>query len=364
MRVVVIGAGIIGLSIAYNLAKQGAEVTVIENQYPGSGLSGRAIGGVHSQWNNKHDIELAKQSRRILSRLSTELHFFIPFRRDGYMMLAANPEEMTELEKNAQLQRSLRIDVQNLSAEQIGKRYPFLETSGFVGGTFSKGDGAVHPFSVVFGYWYGFEQHQGKMMKATAATGLTAKEKRIECVETNQGKIKADAFVVAAGSGTRSLLKSVDLDVPTTFVRHEMLATEPLKFFLKPMIQLNPKGVLINQSLRGEIICDMSRKDDGETRGPVSTLEFLEDAATELTSLIPATRKVKVLREWAGVLETTVDSKPIVGSLGLENLWVAFADSGKGIMFAPALGEILSKAILTGQVEQGSERLLATPPLS
>jgi glycine/D-amino acid oxidase-like deaminating enzyme len=71
-----------------------------------------------------------------------------------------------------------------------------------------------------------------------------------------------------------------------------------------------------------------------------------------------------VLREWAGVLETTVDSKPIVGSLGLENLWVAFADSGKGIMFAPALGEILSKAILTGQVEQGSERLLATPPLS
>ena len=338
MRVVVIGAGIVGLSLAYNLAKQGAEVTVIESRYPGSGLSGRAIGGVHSQWNNEHDIELAKRSRQILSRLSTELHFFIPFRRDGYMMLAANHEEMRELEKNAKLQRSLGINVQDLSAEEVGKRYPFLETSGFVGGTLSKGDGVVHPFSVVFGYWYGFEQHRGKVLKSATAIGLTAKEKRIECVETDQGKIKADAFVVVAGSGTRQLLKTVDLDVPTEFVRHEMLATEPLKFFLKPMIQLRPKGVLINQSLRGEIICDIPRKDDRVTGEPVSTLEFLEDAATELTGLIPATRKVKVLREWAGTIETTVDSKPIVGSLGLDNLWVVFCRLWKRHNVRPRVG--------------------------
>jgi sarcosine oxidase subunit beta len=364
VRVVVIGAGMVGLSLAYNLAKQGAEVIVIESRYPGSGLSGRAIGGVHSQWNNEHDIELAKRTRQILSRLSTELHFFIPFRRDGYMMLAANHEEMMELEKNAKLERSLGINVQNLSAEDIGKRYPFLDTSEFVGGTFSKGDGVVHPFSVVFGYWYGFEQHRGQVLKSATAIGLTAKEKRIEYVETDQGKIKADAFVIVAGSGTRQLLKTVDLDVPTKIIRHEMLATEPLKFFLKPMIQIRPKDVLINQSLRGEIICDIPRKDDRVTGAPVPTLEFLEDAATELTGLIPATAKVKVLRQWTGTIETMADAKPIVGSLGLDNLWVALADSGKSTMFAPALGEMLAENILTGHIEHGIEGLLTIPQAS
>lgn len=351
MRVVVIGAGIMGLSIAYNLAKNGAEVIVLEARYPGSGLSTRAIGGVHSQWDNEQDVRLAMRSRESLAKLSTELDFNVPFRRDGLLTIASREEEFNEIKKNVALQRSFGLDSMVLSQEEVGSRYPILDTSSVVGGAFSKGDGVVHPFSVVFGYWYGFEQLRGRLLKNTQAKSLLCKGNLVQCAESTAGAFEADAFVVAAGVGSNKLLRTVGLSVPTEYVRHEMLATESLKFFLKPMVNLHSKNAYINQSLRGEIICDIARSDNPSLPENRSSLAFLEDAATMLTQLIPATSEVKVLREWAGVVETTTRSSPVCGKIGFDNLWIAFADSGKGVMFAHSLGEIIAKSVVTGQEE-------------
>jgi sarcosine oxidase subunit beta len=346
-RAIVIGAGIMGLSIAYNLAARGVNVVVLEKKYPGSGLSGRAIGGIHSQWDNEDDIRFAMRSRDILSRLSGELNFNIPFRRNGYLMLATQEDELTRLTKIAELHNSLGGDTTILSSEEIVARYPMLEPSSILGGTLSMGDGVVHPFSLVFGYWTALEEHGGKLLRSTAAKGLQAEEGHVYAVETDVGMQQGDIFVVSAGAGTREILRSVDHDVPTKLVKHEMFATEPLKFFLKPMIQVNPKGMCLNQSLRGEVICDIPRTGEMVHEDTKSTLKFLEEAASELTRLLPQLGEVKVLRPWAGLIETTGDSRPICGRLGYDNLWVAFADSGKGIMFSPAIGEIMSEAILT-----------------
>jgi sarcosine oxidase subunit beta len=348
VRVIVVGAGILGLSVAYNLAARGTEVLVLEQQYPGSGLSERAIGAVHSQWDNKHDIKLAMKSRDLLSQLSGELNFNIGFRRGGYLMVATDEEQLKQLEKNTSLQHSLGVETIFLSSDEIGARYPFLDVSSIVGGTFSRGDGVVHPFSLEFGYWTGLDEQGGKMQKSTTVKSLQVEGRRVLAAETDRGVYKADAFVVAAGAGTGEILQSVGLQLPTQLVRHEMLATEPLRFFLKPMIQVNPKGMYIAQSLRGEILCQIPRTDGQVRKGTNSTLEFLEDAASELTHFLPSLRQAKVLRPWAGLLQTTRDSEPISGRLGNDNLWLAFADSGKGIMFAPAIGELMAESVISG----------------
>lgn len=347
MRAIVVGAGIMGLSIAYNLAARGVQVVVLERKYPGSGLSGRAIGGIHSQWDNEHDIRLAKRSRDILGRLSGELNFNIPFRRDGYLIVATQKEEFARLKKNASLQTSMGADTIILSAKEIAARYPFVDTSSILGGTFSKGDGVMFPFSLLFGYWSALEEHGGKLLKSTTAKGLQAKENHVYGVESDRGMQEADIYVIAAGAGTREILRSVGYEIPTKLVKHEMVATEPLKFFLKPMIQVDPKGICLNQSLRGEVICDIPRKGEEVHEDTKTTLEFLQEAAGELTNLLPQMGKAKVLRPWAGLMETTADLRPVCGRLGYDNLWVAFADSGKGIMFSPAIGEIMSEAIVT-----------------
>jgi len=349
MRVVVFGAGILGLSIAYNLAKRGADVNVIERQYPGSGLSVRAIGAVHSQWKNEYDIKLAKKNRDLMNRLSSDLNFNIPFRRDGHLMVATGKEELVELESNAKLQRSLGVDTNVLTPEEIKDRYPFLNASSIVGGTFSKGDGSVHPFSVVYGFWSGLEEHGGHVTRPTTVTGLHAKEHRICSAETNNGGFEADTFVVAAGTGSREILRSVGLDVPTELVKREMLATEPLRFFLRPMIQVYPEGISFTQTLRGEIVCELPTTGEEIRKDTSSTLDFLEKAASELIRFMPALYNVKILRPWAGIVESTRDSEPVVGRCGYDNLWVAFADSSKSVMFAPVLGDLMAEEIMSGQ---------------
>jgi sarcosine oxidase subunit beta len=127
-----------------------------------------------------------------------------------------------------------------------------------------------------------------------------------------------------------------------------MLATEPLKFFLKPMIELCPNRLFLNQSLRGEIICHIPRTEP-HAQDTKSTLEFLEDAATEITALVPPLRCAKVLRSWAGLVETTPDSEPICCRMTYDNMWVALGDSGKGIMFAPVLGKLTAEEVITGE---------------
>ena len=347
MRAIVVGAGIMGLSVAYNLAARGVQVVVLERKYPGSGLSGRAIGGVHSQWDSEHDIRLAKRSRGLLSRLSGELNFNIPFRRDGYLIVATQEEEFARLKKNASLQTSLGADTIILSSEEIAARYPFVDTSSILGGTLSKDDGVIFPFSLMFGYWSALEEHGGKLLKSTTVKALQAKDDHVYGVESDRGMQEADIYVIAAGAGTREILRSVRYDMSTKLMKHEMVATEPLKFFLKPMIQVNPKGICLNQSLRGEVICDIPRTGEQVHEDTKSTLEFLQEAAAELTNLLPQMGKVKMLRPWAGLVETTSDLRPVCGRLGYDNLWVAFADSGKGIMLSPAIGKIISEAILT-----------------
>ncbi|HYB67824.1 MAG TPA: FAD-binding oxidoreductase [Candidatus Acidoferrales bacterium] len=349
MKVVVIGAGILGLSIAYNLAKRGASVSVLESQYPGSGLSVRAIGAVHSQWGNECDIKLAKKNRELMNRLSSELNFNIPFRRDGHLMVATSKEHLADLDGNAKLQRSLGIDTSVLTPEEIESRYPFLDACSIVGGTFSKGDGSVHPFSVVYGFWKGIEEHGGQVVRSTTVTALHAKENRICSAETSNGAFEADTYVVAAGTGSREILRSVGLDIPTELVKQEMLATEPLRFFLKPMIQVYPEGISFTQSLRGEIVCQLPTTGEEIHKDNSTTLEFLEKVATELIRFMPALWNVKILRPWAGLVETTRDSEPVVGRYAYDNLWVAFADSGKGVMFAPVMGDLMAEQIMSGQ---------------
>jgi sarcosine oxidase subunit beta len=349
VNVIVVGAGILGLSIAYNLAKRGAEVTVLEERYPGSGISVRALGAVHSQWDNEHDIRLAKKNRELMGRLSTDLNFNILFRRDGYLMVARDKEALAELDRNASLQRSLGVDTTPLSSEEIRDRYPFLDASSIVGGTLSKGDGSMHPFSVVNGLWSSFEQQQGKVVRPTTVKTLHIEGNGVSSAETDRATYKADVYVVAAGVGSREILRTIGLDVPTQLVKHEMLATEPLRFFLKPMIQSYRDGISITQSIRGEILCQLPTRGEKIRNDNSSTLDFLEEAATELIRFIPTLREVKVLRPWAGLVETTRDFEPVTGKFVFDNLWVAFADSGKGVMFAPSIGEMMAEEILSGE---------------
>ena len=158
-----------------------------------------------------------------------------------------------------------------------------------------------------------------------------------------------DQVVLAAGAWSREVAQRAGVEIPTHPERHEILVTESLKPFLKPMLVDVSNGLYASQAMRGELVGGLGYP---HHEGPSwdSTPEFLHSFAAALTRLLPSLSGVNVLRQWAGSYDMSPDHKPILGRTpGLENLYVACGLAGHGFMIAPMAGQTIAELILTGR---------------
>ena len=345
---VVIGGGITGFSIAYNLAKRGIKTTLLEKKYPSSGSTGRCSGGIRNQWSREHEIKLARESIKILEKLSAELNFNMLFRQGGHIILAEDEKSMKNLVKDTETQRDVNVKTKILNQDQIKRILPFIDITKIVGGTLNRKEGVCHPFSLLYGYQHGFKKLGGKVLKFTKAEKLDIRNSEVKGVKTHKNTFEADFVVVAAGAYSKELLKTIGINIQSKVLKTEILATEPLKFFIKPMVFCKPSMLFFNQTIRGEVIGGASEPSN-EGYNLDSSLEFLRTFSKKLRMIAPPLRRVKVLRSWAGLQEFSPDESPIYGKTEIQNLYVACADSGKAFTFAPKIGEYFAELITEGQ---------------
>ncbi len=144
----------------------------------------------------------------------------------------------------------------------------------------------------------------------------------------------------AAGAWSPEIARLAGGALPTRPSRHEILSTEPLKPFLRPMVSLLETGLYVSQSLRGELVGGISMPDDGEHDVRLgSRLAFTTAMARGLTALMPILGHVKVVRQWAGPYDLSPDADPLVGELpGVPGFYVACGFRGHGFMMAPVVG--------------------------
>ena len=148
---VIIGAGISGCSIAYNLAKKGVkDIIVIEKHYLTSGSTGRCGAGVRQQWGTKMNCMLAKASIEFFEKAQETLQYDrdIEFKQEGYLIVAANEEEDKQFAENVKLQQSLGIPAQKITKEEAKKIVPHLNIDVIVSATFCPTDGHLNPFTM------------------------------------------------------------------------------------------------------------------------------------------------------------------------------------------------------------------------
>jgi sarcosine oxidase subunit beta len=148
--------------------------------------------------------------------------------------------------------------------------------------------------------------------------------------------------VNAAGAWSASVARLAGVELPNRPTRHEILVTDPLKPWLGPLVSLLGTGLYFSQSQRGEIVGGMG--DPAEPAGieSGSTLRFLARFARTLTGLVPATRPLRVMRQWAGCYDVTPDNNPILGAAGPENFLQLSGFVGHGFMMAPAVAEAMA----------------------
>lgn len=338
-EVVVIGAGVMGLSIAYNLAARGlTDIVVFERGYLAEGASGRNGGGVRQQWSTELNVRLMQQSVELCRGFAVELGVNVWFRQGGYLFLARSPAEVARLERNAALQKRLGLPTRMLDPGAAQEIVPELDVTGVLAASFNPSDGILFPWPFLWGY----AQRAAAMgVRIYTFTGVRSIEREAGggyAVVSTAGTVRARRVIAAAGSWSPDVARMVGVELPTYPIRHEICSSEPLKPFLGPMVSELASGLYFSQSMRGEIVGGVSLPPQ-VTHSTGSTLQFLTTYARRLVGLVPRLGDVKVLRQWAGAYDMSPDGNPILGCPPeAPEFYLCCGFVGHGFMMAPAVG--------------------------
>jgi len=338
--VVIIGGGVMGLALAWNLAGQGAgKVLVLERGYLCEGASGRNGGGVRAQWTSPTLIELAKESIDFMGRFAQELGINIWLRKGGYLFLAHDDATVKRIESSAALQRKHGLKTRIITPDEAGEIVPELDTRRFVAASWNPDDGVVFPWPFLWGYADGAVKRGAQVETFTQVTGLEVVSGAVRAVQTDRGRVAADRVVIASGAWSPEVARLAGVSLPNTPHRHEIVSSEPLKPFLGPLVSMLGTGLYFSQSMRGEIVGGLGDPHEPAGLSQASSLRFLARYARAVTELLPRTGEVKLLRQWAGCYDMTPDSSPILGHTpGVSGLLQMSGFVGHGFMMAPAMG--------------------------
>jgi len=349
--VVVIGAGIVGCSIAYHLALQGAgTVVVVEKDLICSGSTGKSAGGIRQQFATELNIQLSLESLRMFHRMREELGADPEFREVGYLFMATTPAEMDLFQRQAEFQQRHRIPVQIVSTDDIRRLVPSVRLDDIIAGAYCPTDGYAAPYEVTMGYATAARRLGVKIHEQRAVTRVLCRGDRVTGVETSQGPIHAPVVVNAAGAEGGLVGAMAGVLVPVMPYRRQIFVTGPLPEFS----QEPPLTIDYHRSwyFRGEMGgCLFSGpKDEESTFNTNVDWEHLAESVAKAVGRVPILEKAEIKRGWAGSYDISPDNNAILGAVPeVPGFFVATGHSGHGFMHGPATGKLMAELILTGK---------------
>lgn len=355
--IVVVGAAIMGLSIAYQLSKRTRRsILVVDRSYLCGGASGRNGGGVRAQWSSDTNIELMQESIRMCRAFASEFKINIWFRQGGYLFIVRDEEKQRALESSVEKQVALGLRSKMLSPVEARKLVPELDIEGVVAASHNPDDGVVFPWPFVWGFAQGAEKNGVKVAPFWDVENIETRGSKIESVVLRdlrggaQGalhKVKTQVVINAAGVWSPEIARKIGVELPNKPHRHEICSTEPLKPWLTPLVADLSDGLYFSQAMRGEIVGGIGQHYAPEGIDQNSSFDFLGRYSRSLTRACPILGQVKVLRQWAGCYDLTPDGNPILGPVDeIENFYQASGFMGHGFMMAPVIGKLLAEEIL------------------
>jgi sarcosine oxidase subunit beta len=350
--VVIIGGGVNGCSLAYQLAKKGLKVVLCEKNYLCYGATGRCGAGIRQQWSTKENAELAIKSVKIFEKLEKELGYEIGLRQGGYLIAVHDKQDMIQAQKNVEMQKKLGLDVSILTPIEIIDIVPILDVKGMkaIGATFCPTDGHVDPFKTTHAYAKAAEKNGAKLHKFTNVTDIITKNKEIIGIVTNNGEIKTKTVVNAAGAWSKQIAELVDVKLPNKPYRKEILVTERVKPMFRSMVISFKDGIYFSQQEEGQILGGIPIPNERAGFLTVPTYDFITHMSKTLTRYSPTLKYVNVIRQWTGYYDVTPDARPIIGETDeLKGFIQCNGFSGHGFMLSPMVTKLLTNLIADGK---------------
>ncbi|MBU6428168.1 MAG: FAD-binding oxidoreductase, partial [Cyanobacteria bacterium REEB65] len=352
-EVVIIGGGIIGASIAYQLASRGlSDVVLLEKElFFGAESTGKCAGGIRSQFTTPVNIRLSLASVARFERFADEMGVPVAFHQVGYMFMSTTAEQWENAQRNAALQRSLGVDVHLLSPQQVAERVPELRIDDVLGATFCQQDGIGDPHEFLQGYLKRNRELGVRVFTERPATGLVVRDGHVQGVETPVGTLSTPVVVNAAGAWAAKIGNMAGLDIPIVPVRRHIATTAPLPFIhpTYPMMIDHGTGLYMHPESGGLLMGMAKRTEPPGYRTDVDE-EFVMAIVEAAVSRMPPLEVAEIRAAWAGLYEVTPDHHPIFEAHAApKGLFTCAGFSGHGFMHAPAAGEVMADLILEGK---------------
>jgi sarcosine oxidase subunit beta len=346
--VVVIGAGVIGASVAFHLAARGARVTVLERApAAGQGSTGRATGGFRAQYGSDIQVRLSLLSREKLRRFNSEVGGDCGYRPCGYLWLARTASELAALEAAQRVQHAAGLtEARMIAPAEIALFNPYIRSQA-VGAAFCPTDGFIRPLGILEGYL-----EAARRLGTTIEYDARVIAWRAGAVETTKGTFPAGAVVNAAGAWAREIASLAGVDLPVTPLRRQVAATFPCALLPDDLPMTLWAGDGFHLRVRDGRVLLLQPVDEPQGFDTSVDESWLLRIDALKRERIPALGAVALDRAacWAGLYEMSPDGHAIVGEApGRPGFFLANGSSGHGVMHAPAIGQLLSELILDGR---------------
>jgi len=371
--VVVIGAGIIGSSVAYYLAKVGVKVTLIDSRAPNeTGAASQACaGGVRQQNRDPLEIPLSMYSIDLWSNLEAELDTDLEYRQDGMTIVTDDEELVPSLAKRVEREQALGLNLQMVMAPELHDLIPGLSPK-MLAGSYCPTDGHANPLRAINAFISAAKQRGAHMIWQCPAERVVVENDRIIAVLTSRGRIFCRHVVLAAGCWSQSIAASIGIDLPFESFPLQMMITARRPHILDQVIGWVGHGISLKQVPSGGFLIGGGWPGYGCVKTYRTHLmpgSMAKNAQTSL-DLFSSLKALQIVRGWVGIEAFCRDELQIAGPVpSPDGLILAAGFSGHGFATGPAVGSLLAEYIATGEIPDllssfGIERFDGTPEVN
>lgn len=349
--VVVIGGGGHGLATAYFLAKKHGvrRVALLERGHIGQGNSGRNTQVTRSNYFYPVSSSFFDHSLKLYEGLGHELNYNVMLRQSGQINLAHSQHDLEMMRRWANAIRMNGVDAEILTEPETRKLVPILNTRPrfpVLGALMQRRAGISRHDAVVWGFARAANAHGVDLVQGCEVTAFRKSGDRVTGVETSQGPIECDRVVMSVSNQSSLLAGLAGFTLPTTTTTLQAMVSEPIKPVLDPcVISAGAIHTYVSQSDRGEIVIGGGADiyNSYRQRGSIAITQNILAAALEV---FPSFSRLKLMRQWAGAVDITPDTSPIMGLTPVRHLYINCGWGTGGYKAIPAGGDTMAQTIV------------------
>jgi sarcosine oxidase, subunit beta len=354
-NIIILGAGIIGSSVAHFLATQGARVLVLEQDpkpatdQTASSSAARATGGFRVQYGTSINVQLSLLAREILLNFENSTGVNPGYEQHGYIFLASSQTEQNALEAALKVQQQTGLTVSRaVSPNEIAQLNPALNLENIIGGTFCPWDGFIRPLEMRRGFEESATRHGAEFRYGIKAK-LETRESKV-MVRTTDTTLEADAIINCTGAWAATL----GLEIPVVPEKRQIAETIETTILPPdmPMSIYCDTGFHLRIRNQRVLLLRPSPVTSSHPYDLEPDMTWLNPMLQEATTRVPALKNMPITRTWAGLYENSPDKHAIFGQHPeYPNYYMINGSSGHGTMHSPAFGQLMSELILTGKTQ-------------